>query len=37
MQNAWPDLDAFLWRELGIDTTDGWRDLPPIGADDHDG
>lgn len=31
---AWPDLDAWLWRELGVDTTDGWRDLPPIGGGD---
>lgn len=25
-----PALETWLWRELGIDVTDGWRNLPPI-------
>lgn len=23
-------LDSWLWSELGIDVTDGWRDLGPV-------
>lgn len=30
MPDAWPHLETWLWNELGIDTTAGWRDLPSL-------
>ena len=29
--------DILMQNSEDCDTTDGWRDLPPIGTDDHDG